>query len=536
MMSSTRRRSSAIDFLWSNTFLSLGQDVEHRNLADYPGAVSIPPDIFAERRLSELFLTNFRPSFSDVPGVSGLNPAHPAAGASAMMPDYHAMGIEQQYDQTAGVAIGMLPDYFYAETLMPPDAVPADIHESTDAHSSLYSSPAEFNRQQRHKWATYSLDEPRQQPEPVPVTYTIDTTQHYREEPGSDRSQYTHMPAPTDPRSVPPHGALLEGCNSYEDSDYHGSESSRDHSVSDGESDRGVNADDDDLDDDDLEDDDDDDEDLDDDNDDDPTYNPDSRRQAVVAIPRKMSVKQNIIDSFGMFSVGEPMSSSYSEPVSYYDNGYSVAASDMNYIGCNAQSAPEMQYTHLMSNSNAAPSRLRELPKGNQELPRNSEHTKDIMTMLNAKMTRTKKGLFRCSHCTNKFATMDLFNQHINMENLDRPFKCTEATCPWSLVGFPNRNECSRHIKHQHDPAKYSCSYSWCCNKAFPRKDSRNRHEKLVHEKPGSRLNKKLEKQRIEQELRQRKREERRARAASKRGSSRRGQRELKTATVATVL
>ncbi|ODQ73656.1 hypothetical protein LIPSTDRAFT_104182 [Lipomyces starkeyi NRRL Y-11557] len=49
----------------------------------------------------------------------------------------------------------------------------------------------------------------------------------------------------------------------------------------------------------------------------------------------------------------------------------------------------------------------------------------------------------------------------------------------------------------------YSCSYSWCPKK-FPRKDSRNRHEKLVHEKPDSRLNRKLEKKRMEDEAKAR--------------------------------
>ncbi|KAJ8099821.1 hypothetical protein POJ06DRAFT_238581 [Lipomyces tetrasporus] len=76
-------------------------------------------------------------------------------------------------------------------------------------------------------------------------------------------------------------------------------------------------------------------------------------------------------------------------------------------------------------------------------------------------------------------------------------------SCPWSRVGFPNRNECNRHIKHQHAGSMYACSYSWCPKK-FPRKDSRNRHEKLVHEKPDSRLNRKLEKKRMEEEAKTR--------------------------------
>ncbi|KAK9496061.1 hypothetical protein V1508DRAFT_378648 [Lipomyces doorenjongii] len=119
------------------------------------------------------------------------------------------------------------------------------------------------------------------------------------------------------------------------------------------------------------------------------------------------------------------------------------------------------------------------------------------------KMARSKKGVYRCNHCPEKFNTMEQFYNHIEAEGVDRPFKCSETSCPWSRVGFPNRNECNRHIKHQHAGSMYSCSYSWCPKK-FPRKDSRNRHEKLVHEKPDSRLNRKLEKKRMEDEAKAR--------------------------------
>ncbi|KAK9480535.1 hypothetical protein V1514DRAFT_271310, partial [Lipomyces japonicus] len=110
--------------------------------------------------------------------------------------------------------------------------------------------------------------------------------------------------------------------------------------------------------------------------------------------------------------------------------------------------------------------------------------------MFEQNMTRTKKGVYRCNHCPKKFNTMEQFNTHIETEGVERPFKCTTLACPWSKVGFPNRNECRRHIKHQHEGATFSCTYAFC-NKTFPRNDSRNRHEKLVHEKPDSRLNKK---------------------------------------------
>ncbi|KAK9457869.1 hypothetical protein V1511DRAFT_491095 [Dipodascopsis uninucleata] len=125
-----------------------------------------------------------------------------------------------------------------------------------------------------------------------------------------------------------------------------------------------------------------------------------------------------------------------------------------------------------------------------------SDSGKDTLA---AKMTRNKKGVYKCNHCSEKFNTMEQFYTHISTANVARPFKCTDQSCPWSRVGFPNRNECSRHIKHQHHGARYACSYEWCTKK-FPRKDSRNRHEKLVHEKPDSRLNRKLMRRRLEEE------------------------------------
>ncbi|KAK9469555.1 hypothetical protein V1512DRAFT_256540 [Lipomyces arxii] len=117
------------------------------------------------------------------------------------------------------------------------------------------------------------------------------------------------------------------------------------------------------------------------------------------------------------------------------------------------------------------------------------------------KMTQSKKGVYRCNHCSDKFNTMEQFYNHIAAQGVDRQYKCTVLSCPWSRVGFPNRNECNRHIKHQHAGSMYPCPYE-LCTKKFPRKDSRNRHVKLVHEKPDSRLNMKLERKRIEAEAR----------------------------------
>ncbi|CAN6604699.1 hypothetical protein TRVA0_002S04544 [Trichomonascus vanleenenianus] len=104
----------------------------------------------------------------------------------------------------------------------------------------------------------------------------------------------------------------------------------------------------------------------------------------------------------------------------------------------------------------------------------------------------TKKGVFRCSHCGDKFPRLIQFAAHIDEAHVPRPFPCSDRSCPWSIIGFSKRSENSRHMKHQHAPHRlYGCEYATCL-KSFSRKDSLKRHLMLVHDNSMSRRNKKL--------------------------------------------
>lgn len=126
---------------------------------------------------------------------------------------------------------------------------------------------------------------------------------------------------------------------------------------------------------------------------------------------------------------------------------------------------------------------------------------------------KKKKGYYKCGHCDSTFTSMMTLAEHIDEEKIKRPYRCPFNDCPWSILGLPRRAEVRRHCAAQHstliDPTKlipdaspkeplefteaesYQCS-SALCQKCFKRRDARLRHEKLVHNNPQSRFNKRL--------------------------------------------
>lgn len=96
--------------------------------------------------------------------------------------------------------------------------------------------------------------------------------------------------------------------------------------------------------------------------------------------------------------------------------------------------------------------------------------------------TKTKKGLYKCSHCSGKYTTLLTLAEHMDDHSLYRPFLCRERNCPWSIVGFQKRSEWARHCRHQHvDEARFKCP---SCGRPFVREDSLKRHYKVIHESP----------------------------------------------------
>ncbi|KAH3669403.1 hypothetical protein OGAPHI_001524 [Ogataea philodendri] len=141
------------------------------------------------------------------------------------------------------------------------------------------------------------------------------------------------------------------------------------------------------------------------------------------------------------------------------------------------------------------------------------------------KSVQKKGGSYRCSHCTEKFSTVEQFILHLDKFKLVRSNKCPVKDCPYRIIGLPRKPELMRHCLSQHsetlenllkvqrgveldgvsmssslagdsndDPGrkKLNVCTREGCGKKFRRKDSLQRHERLVHENQNSRFNQRL--------------------------------------------
>lgn len=136
-----------------------------------------------------------------------------------------------------------------------------------------------------------------------------------------------------------------------------------------------------------------------------------------------------------------------------------------------------------------------------------------------------KKGIYKCGHCSDIFATLLQLAGHMDENRIKRRFRCPFNDCPWSIMGLPRRAEVRRHCAAQHDcivdtetlenmllsspsqsphsdtlqfaqAGKFQCP-SPICPKVFKRRDACLRHEKLVHQNPESRFNRRVERLRV---------------------------------------
>lgn len=119
-----------------------------------------------------------------------------------------------------------------------------------------------------------------------------------------------------------------------------------------------------------------------------------------------------------------------------------------------------------------------------------------------------KRGYYRCTHCPETFSNIFEYASHMDRYDIRREFKCPFPLCPWKILGLPRRPDLRRHCAIQHkdelpDDLKellnlndetyptLRCPHQYC-DKVFHRRDAYNRHISIVHEKLGSRFNKRL--------------------------------------------
>lgn len=111
--------------------------------------------------------------------------------------------------------------------------------------------------------------------------------------------------------------------------------------------------------------------------------------------------------------------------------------------------------------------------------------------VLNGECHRLVRGTQGCGReCDAKFSTLITFAKHIDKvhDSNFRPFLCPHPRCPWAIIGFHERSECTRHIRTKHYKAMYACDYAGC-NKVYNRSDAFRRHVRQAHVNPQSRYN-----------------------------------------------
>lgn len=128
-----------------------------------------------------------------------------------------------------------------------------------------------------------------------------------------------------------------------------------------------------------------------------------------------------------------------------------------------------------------------------------------------AELSAKSKSPYQCSHCNRDFATIIDLAIHFDRCKITTAHKCPFEACPFQYVGFSRKADLRRHcltkhfekgklnerinldVKHILKSLIYSCNYE-NCGKNFYRKDSLQRHMKLVHDNENSKFNKKLKK------------------------------------------
>lgn len=138
-------------------------------------------------------------------------------------------------------------------------------------------------------------------------------------------------------------------------------------------------------------------------------------------------------------------------------------------------------------------SELRPLDRRDLEIKEGWTRSEQIRSdpQLLGECRRLVRGTQGCGReCGAKFTNLVDFAKHVD-ETHDtsfRPFLCPRERCPWAIIGFHERSECTRHIRTKHYKAMYSCEFQGC-SKVYNRSDAFRRHVRQAHANPGSRFN-----------------------------------------------
>lgn len=138
-------------------------------------------------------------------------------------------------------------------------------------------------------------------------------------------------------------------------------------------------------------------------------------------------------------------------------------------------------------------SELRPLDRRDLEMKEGWTRSEQIRSdpQLLGECRRLVRGTQGCGRdCDAKFTNLVDFAKHVD-ETHDanfRPFLCPRERCPWAIIGFHERSECTRHIRTKHYKAMYSCEFQGC-SKVYNRSDAFRRHVRQAHANPGSRFN-----------------------------------------------
>lgn len=123
-----------------------------------------------------------------------------------------------------------------------------------------------------------------------------------------------------------------------------------------------------------------------------------------------------------------------------------------------------------------------------------------------------------CTHCNDEFESLLLLAEHFDKYKLTTAHKCPFDSCPFFMIGFTRKADLRRHCLTKHfEKGKltqsinknikqvlnnliYSCKID-NCGKNFYRKDSLQRHLKLVHKNENSKFNKKMKKIQLQKSM-----------------------------------